>query len=161
MAINKGRNIDETFRNLNGITFQFQSMEFSLLGKQNLIRKTGSKVFDEVVALYRDDPMEYNRLLATAHANADVKSDNNNVNYMSLCICDQRNSFRDWLVFEGRTESKANWIIEHFDQVSQYAIEKKIIKEELMNTSNIKIWNNMVKAIQSYKFFRVLKEGSL
>ena len=158
MAINKGRNIDEIFRNLNGITFQFQSMEFSLLGKQNSIRKAGSKVFDEAVALYRDDPMEYNRVLATAHANADVKSDNNNVNYMSLGICDQRNSFRDWLVFEGRTESKANWIIEHFDQVSQYAIEKKIIKEELMSISNIKIWNNMVKAIQSYKFFRVLKK---
>ena len=157
MAINKGRNIDGTFRNLNGITFQFQSMEFSLYGKQNSIHKTGSKVFDEVVALYRDDPMEYNRILATAHANVnvDMKSDNHNANYTSVCIYDQRNSFRDWLIFEGRKEIQANWIIERFEQVSQYAIEKKIIKEELMNISNIKTWNDAVKAIQSYKFFRV------
>lgn len=159
MAINKGRNIDGTFRNLNGITFQFQSMEFSLLGKQNLIHKTGSKVFDEAVALYRNDPTEYNRVLATAHANANanVESANSNENHTSICICDHRSSFRDWLIFEGKTESQANWIIEHFDQVSQYAIEKKIIKEDLMSISNIKIWSNMVKAIQSYKLFRVLK----
>lgn len=157
MAINKGRNIDDTFRNVNGITFQFQSMEFSLLGKQSSTHKTGSKIFDEVVVLYRDDTTEYNRVLATAHANANVDPGKNSASGTNICISDQKDSFRDWLVSEGRTESKANWIIDSFDQVSQYAIEKKIIKEELLSISNIKMWNNAVHSIQSYKFFRVLK----
>lgn len=70
LAKKRGLNIDDTFRNENGITFQFQSMEFSALGKQNSTHKTGSKLFDRVVALYRNDKNEYDEILAIAHAKA-------------------------------------------------------------------------------------------
>lgn len=70
LAKRRGLNIDDTFRNENGITFQFQSMEYSALGKENSTHKIGSKLFDEVVALYRKDKPEYNKILATAHSEA-------------------------------------------------------------------------------------------
>lgn len=157
LAINRGLFIDDTYRNVNGITFQFQSMEFAALGKQSQMNKTGSKIFDEVVALYRDKTTEYNRILATAHANADVDTSKSIVNGAHICVNDRKGLFTNWLISEGNTENKANWIVGCFDQVSQYAIEKRIIKEELLSISDIKKWNNAINSIQSYKFFRVLK----
>ena len=35
IAIARGLSIDETYRNINGITFQYQIMEFSALGREN------------------------------------------------------------------------------------------------------------------------------
>lgn len=80
LAVNKGLPIDGTYRNVNGITFQLQSMEAVALGKQNQMQKNGSKIFEEVVALYRDNTTEYNRILAAAHANADLDLSTKNVN---------------------------------------------------------------------------------
>ena len=40
LAKQRGLDIDDTFRNENGITFQFQSMEFSAFGKESTTHKT-------------------------------------------------------------------------------------------------------------------------
>lgn len=155
LAVNRGLSIDDTYRNVNGISFQFQSMEFSALGKKNQMNKTGSKLFDEVVALYRDKTAEYNRILATAHANTDGCKGNGTVN--GICINDRKDLLKKWLILNGNTENKANWIIDCFDQVSKYSIEKRIFQEELLSISDAKKWNNAINALQANKFFRVLK----
>ena len=65
MAKNKGLEIDEIYRNVNGITFQMASMESAYKGKT--IVKPATKLFTEIVALYRDDRDGYDRILKEAN----------------------------------------------------------------------------------------------
>lgn len=117
-ARRSGLDIDDTFRNENGITFQFQSMEFSALGKESSTHKTGSKLFDEVVALYRNDPDEYNKILATAHEKADDK-----------VFVDNKELFKQWLSLNPPKKYSIETIINALDEGSDYCRTHSICKE--------------------------------
>lgn len=69
-----------------------------------------------------------------------------------------KNAFKVWLIAEGNKEKKANWIIKSFELVSKYALEKKIIFVGLLDIDEIKEFHKAIEAIQSNKFFRVLKK---
>lgn len=43
MAVNQGMVVDDTYRNVNGITFQMQSMEHAAFGRISSAKKIGSK----------------------------------------------------------------------------------------------------------------------
>ncbi len=151
IAIAKGLSIDETYRNINGISFQYQSMEFSALGRENDTHKTGSRVFDEVVSLYKNDNEKYNRILSDAHAmNKTEKA--SSAESRSL-----KEAFREWLLETGKKESLANHIVSGFAAVSDYAIENKIVIFPLYEIHDLKVFNKAVNDIQGYKFFRILK----
>ena len=64
MAVNNGLEIDDIYRNVNGIQFQMKSMESAFWGKT--IVKPSSALFREVMALYRENRGEYDTLLAQA-----------------------------------------------------------------------------------------------
>lgn len=64
MAINNGIEIDEIYRNVNGIHFQMKSMESAFWGKT--IVKPSTALFREVTALYQMNRTEYDALLAEA-----------------------------------------------------------------------------------------------
>lgn len=150
IAIARGLSIDETYRNINGITFQYQSMEFSALGRENETHKTGSRVFDEVVSLYKNENEKYNRILSDAHAMS--KTENSSAESRSL-----KEAFREWLLESGKKDSLADHIVSRFSDVSDYAIEKKIIVSSLFDIHDLKAFNKAVNDIQGYKFFRILK----
>lgn len=161
IALKRGLSVDDSYRNINGITFQFQSMEFSAFGRMSATHKTGSKLFDEVVALYKENPTEYKKILAAAHALMDANNTAANNVHVDENGDDQRSKkydFKLWLISEGKKEETANWIIESFEQVSLYAKEKKLVSTSLLDISDIKKFNIAVNTIQSYKFFRVLKK---
>ena len=66
-AIDKGIEIDEVFRNINGISMQMQRMEYVLTnGRQGLDPKSPPKLFQEVVTLYKTDRPTYEKLLKEA-----------------------------------------------------------------------------------------------
>lgn len=60
-AQNKGIQIDDTFRNLNGITMQLSSMRNCYLRKENGL--TISKLFKQVVEIYENDRVRFNEIL--------------------------------------------------------------------------------------------------
>lgn len=64
MAVNRGWVIDEIFRNTAGISFQIRSMESAYTGKETL--KPASRLFLEIVEIYRENPEEYARILQKA-----------------------------------------------------------------------------------------------
>lgn len=64
MAINRGMTIDERYRNINGIRFQMERMMSAYKGRTIHVSKT--RLFEEIVALYRDNRAEYDRLLKEA-----------------------------------------------------------------------------------------------
>ncbi len=64
MAINQGELIDETFKNVAGITFQLQAME-SALGIEGSY-KPASQLFKDIVSLYHTDRPQYEKILHEA-----------------------------------------------------------------------------------------------
>ena len=66
MAINQGMQISDKYRNLNGISFQMSSMETAWTGRDPVGHAHSTKVFDEIVRLYRNERNEFERLLREA-----------------------------------------------------------------------------------------------
>ena len=73
MAVKEGIEIDETYRNVNGISFQMASMESAYQGKT--IMKPATQLFTETVQLFRDNNKEYHNLLNKAKDMATEKRD--------------------------------------------------------------------------------------
>ena len=64
MAVLQGEEIDDIYRNVNGISFQLSSMESAYQG--HTVMKPASSLFTEMVHLYRTDPKVYSELLSEA-----------------------------------------------------------------------------------------------
>lgn len=83
MAINNGIEIDEIFRNVNGITFQMKSMESAYKGYTVVM--PASKLFLEVVSIYKNEKYRYREILKEAQRMLEA---NDNI---------QENEFFSWL----------------------------------------------------------------
>lgn len=64
MAINRGLNINDVYRNENGISYQIKSMESAFKGKTIFVPAT--KLFIEIVDLYNTDRAKYDTILKEA-----------------------------------------------------------------------------------------------
>lgn len=155
MALTQNSNIDEKYRNVNGITFQFQSMEFSAFGRVSPTKKTGSKMFDEVVKIKNESPDEYEQILRQAKFLAGIEDDTleKEVNDM-----DYKSTFKKWLINSGKDEAVVDRIMNGFENVSTYALNNKISMVNMWDISSIKQYTKYVHALQEYKFFRVLQK---
>lgn len=80
MAVNSGIEIDDIYRNVNGISFQMASMESAYQGRT--IMKPATRLFTETVNLFFADKEEYQKLLKEAKDMADIKQ-NNEAAFMS------------------------------------------------------------------------------
>ena len=66
-AVGRGIEIDEVFRNENGIRMRMSEMEYIYTnGEKGLKTNSPSRVFQEVVTLYRSDRYTFERLLKEA-----------------------------------------------------------------------------------------------
>lgn len=72
MAINSETEIDDIYRNVNGISFQMASMESAYQGRT--IMKPVTRLFTEIVHLFRDDNKLYQELLQEANQMTEVPS---------------------------------------------------------------------------------------
>lgn len=73
MAVNAGVEIDDIYRNVNGISFQMASMESAYQGKT--IMKPATRLFTEMVQLFRENNKKYHDLLNKAKNMAAAKHD--------------------------------------------------------------------------------------
>lgn len=74
MALNAGTEIDDIYRNVNGILFQMASMESAYQG--HTVIKPATRLFAKMVLLYRNDAACYQQLLKEAKEMASTKKDN-------------------------------------------------------------------------------------
>lgn len=156
MAISRGENIDDVYRNINGITFQFQSMEFSAFGKDSPTHKVGTKLFDEIVALRNDDGEEYQAILKSAIESARTQVSTVNTMENNMREYSNKVQFGNWLLKTGEKEAYVNWILSSYDKVSDYAIDNKKSANTVWEINNIKQYSAFVNTLQSFKFFRIL-----
>lgn len=68
-AKNQGQEIDDKFRNYNGMAIQLSNLAASFFPNRASMHKTA--IFEEIADLYKTDRVEFNKLLAEAHKVAD------------------------------------------------------------------------------------------
>ena len=64
MAVNRGVEIDDVYRNENGISYQIQSMDSAFKGQK--VYAPTTKLFTDAVTLYRADNERYQKILGEA-----------------------------------------------------------------------------------------------
>ena len=72
MATNAGLKIDEIYRNVNGITLQMDRMRMAMTGQIDKQRKP-TKVFLDVVAMYKTDIKNFEKVLEDAKSKCEIE----------------------------------------------------------------------------------------
>ncbi len=145
MAKNQGEEIDEIFRNENGISMQLSSIEYCYYHKPGGL--TTSNLFHKTVELYETDRQQYNNLLREAHA-------------MVEGSCEKE--FRAWLSNDLPNQCDPESIINTLNLISDLYIGCGLIEKPILKTNSVDeinqiqdfIQNNTKKCIHSKKKHR-------
>jgi hypothetical protein len=135
-----GFEIDEVFRNVAGITFQMHSMESAYVGRT--IVKPATKLFIEIARLLKEEPMEFEKILEEAHE-----------------MINQRQSIEErFFVWLSKNVSSSQFSDIHsvYETVEKFCLERKLIKHELFETTDLKQLNRVRETIEHNRIFRFL-----
>jgi len=137
-AINQGIEIDEIYRNTNGISFQMRSMESAY--EQVNMGKPATKLFTEIVNLYRSDYESYKKILKEAMQMVEYSSDN-------------KDSFTSY-VFKKQPESKDD-ILNAIKCMENFAISTKALPHSVYENLTEETLTTLRKKVLNNKFFTV------
>ena len=139
MAINNGIEIDEIFRNVNGITFQMKSMESAYKGYTVVM--PASKLFLEVVSIYKNEKYRYREILKEAQRMLEA---NDNI---------QENEFFSWLS-KRVTVTQISDIGKVFSEIDSFCVSRKIIPKPLLLLDDISQIKRVRNTIEQNSIFR-------
>ncbi len=139
MAMNRGFEIDEIFRNENGISYQIQCMESAYKGTK--VNAPATKLFKEIVELYNLEPKRYHELLEEAKKMVSNKPT-------------RKEEFLHWI--ESTSASKrCKWVEENLLKIEEFAIAIKIIDKSIYDITDKDLLNKIDKSIKRNKVFQV------
>lgn len=130
MAKSQNIDIDDIFRNVNGITFQMHSMESAYRGYT--LMKPASKLFLEIVTIYKNDINEYDRILKEARRM--ITNTNSN-----------KNTFISWLSKEV-SPAQLSELYADYQTIDEFCNNHKIFSGSLLDITDL----DKVKRIQCY-----------
>ena len=139
MAVNNGLDIDDIYRNTNGISFQISSMESAYTGVT--IQKPATRLFTETVALYRNNREEYEKLLKEAKLMISGHPSN-----------EQR--FMDWLAVQ-LPSRKAPELHSVFTEIEKYCRKIKVLRQPLFDTFDYETIAKVKKTVEQNKIFTI------
>lgn len=122
-AENKGIEIDDVFRNENGITMQFMLVN-ELLTQEKCGLRRASKMFISMVELYKSDRMKFQEILMEARKTVEANKTN-------------REEFTTWLSSRLSPAQMSEIYITYYD-MDEYLQEKKILEMPVLETMNLK-----------------------
>lgn len=135
-AIILGLEIDDTFRNEAGILFQMHSMESAYLGYT--VVKPASKLFLDIVELWRNNKPEFEKLLNNAMKTPDNKS--------------VEEDFYAWLAKKVSDKMFSQYYIAFF-QINEFCSNRGILKDHIFKTTDLGILSSVEKTINEDKSF--------
>lgn len=138
MAINAGTEIDDIYRNVNGISFQMASMESAYQGYT--IMKPATRLFTEIVFLYRNNAARYQQLLKEAKCMASTKMDNEAV-------------FMEWLA-QNVSGAQLSELYLAFQEIEQQAKKARTIRTSLYENINPSAVKKIRAGVESSKIFK-------
>ena len=138
MAINKGMEIEDAYRNTGGISFQMASMESAYRGMT--ITKPATKLFTETISMYRNDHKKYEGLLKEAKLMADGKHNG-------------EAAFMSWLS-KKVSPAQLSELYMVFQEIEQQAKKAKIVKKSLYENTDVAVFKKIRSNIEQSKVFK-------
>lgn len=153
MAVNNGIEIDNVFRNINGISFQIKSMESAYKGFT--VMKPASKLFSEIVSIYKSSPDRYKEVLNEAQKMIESKTPEIVVGDVTKTelpavenfyeAASQRDALVEWMTQNGIAETSIRSYISAIKKCGEYAND-----HELLNTNIFSLVKTMdVQALRT------------
>ena len=146
MAKNDNAIIDDTYRNISGITFQLLSMESAYKGFT--ITKPASKLFAEIVALYKNDRKQFDNLLMEGMSMSDELKQDNQDKYIA------------WLT-QKVSPAQLSELYMMYEIIDEFCIERKVLKKPLLQTTELEIVKAAQQMIEQNKVFRFLHKREM
>ena len=146
MAIMGGFDIDDKFRNLNGMQWQLGIIKLAFSGSSLKNRKP-PKLFIEVVSIYKDNREQYLQLLKEARGMIGQGA-------KEMAADENKQSFIKWFqVFDGK-KCAVEFFLENFEKVSAYANKYAISKSAFWEIKNVKYFNSIRTKLSGSRIFK-------
>lgn len=160
MARNRGVSIDDTYKNINGISMQMVAMRATAFDIECKM-KSHSKVFCEIVAIYYNNQSEYNAILDQARNWINYNKEEQHMMCKNRTTnCSNRDAFSSWLRIKQIKKPAPNLIITAIDEVSDYATEHNVSKVSVWNISDKDTFNAFRTKVQAMRLYRLLHKNS-
>lgn len=139
MAINRGIEIDDIYRNENGISYQIQSMDSAYKGEKVYVPAT--RLFEKTVELYRTDAERYIEILEEAKNMVMAKQNN-------------KDTFLTWAasVFPAQ---RYKWIETNILKIEQFAVSSKLIFGSIFDITDIATLDTIYLNVTKNKIFQI------
>ena len=144
-AVNRGIEIDEIFRNENGITFQMSALEVAYTGIKTKLKQP-SKLFVETVNLYRNHRELYEKILKEAENVVEPKS--------------VQDEFYSYLTKQKPTFQLSDAYL-MFSDIESFCLERKILQNKLFETNDLDTIKRVVQTVDSNRVFRFTYKRNL
>lgn len=145
-AIHKGIEIDELFRNKNGISMQLSKIEDLFMNREGRLSKA-PQLFINTVDLYLTDKKAYDEILREARL-----MDENNVM--------TQENFYTW-ISNKLSQAQVSELYTIYDEINSYCIGRKILKKELLETVEMSEIMEVKRLIETNKIFRFLNRKKI
>lgn len=139
MAINRGKVIDEVYRNENGISYQMQSMDSAYKGENVYVSAT--RLFKEVVELYRTDTERYFDILEEAKRMIAAKQNN-------------KEAFLVWAA-SVLPAQRCKWIEKNILKMEHFAVVFKLISGSIFDITDTAMLTTIYEAAGKNKIFQI------
>ena len=144
-AVNRGIEIDDIFRNENGITFQMSALEVAYTGRKTKLKQP-TKLFVETVNLYRNHRELYEEILKEAE---------NVVEPTSV-----QDEFCSYLSMQMPTFQLSDAYLMLSD-IESFCLERKILQNKLFETTDLETIKRVVQTVDSNRVFRFTYKQNL
>lgn len=144
IAINDGLEIDDTFRNLNGMQWQMGFIERAFI-VEDYESRTPPRIFVEMVALYNENQAEFQAILTEAHSKIVGKKEES--------LDDRKQLFIEWLAGQN-IPSEA--VIQNIEYVCEYAIKRNITKKNVWDIDDSREFNVIRVKISGNRLFKLM-----
>ena len=145
MALHRGMEVDEVYRNTNGISFQMKSMESAYLGRT--VFKPATKLFADVAGLYHESYDEYQKLLKEARA---MISNRKTV----------EDGFMRYLA-EQVPPAQLSELYRCYSEIETFCLKIKILQNPLFETTDFETIKKVQRTIEQNKIFRITRRRQI
>ena len=145
MAYHRGMEVDEVYRNTNGISFQMKSMESAYLGRT--VFKPATKLFADVAGLYHESYDEYQKLLKEARA---MISNRKNV----------KDDFMRYLA-EQMSPAQLSELYRCYSEIETFCRKIKVLQNPLFETTDFETIKKVQRTIEQNKIFRITRRRQI
>lgn len=139
MATNRGTEIDDIYRNENGISYQIQSIDSAYKGEKVYIPAT--RLFVEVVELYRTDTERYFGILKEAKRMVAAKQNN-------------KEAFLAWAA-SVLPAQRCKWLEKNILKIEHFAIVFKLISGSIFDITDTATLTTIYKSVGKNKIFQI------